>query len=191
MGSLGSRARGGTACAAAGLLLLALGGCAATNPPRSLSVASTPGLFNRNVEQQLRDHEQRWDGVPYRWGGLSRDGVDCSGFVMTTYQDLFGLSLPRATREQVQVGQAVPPDELQAGDLVFFNLSGRARHVGLYLGAGEFAHASTSEGVTISHLDETYWRKTYWTSRRVLPPPDTLPPSDLVEERLPKPRAGW
>jgi cell wall-associated NlpC family hydrolase len=190
MGSLGSSAQGVTVCTAS-LILLALGGCATTNTPRSLSVASTSGRFNKNVEQQLRDHERRWHGVPYRWGGLSRDGVDCSGFVMTAYRELFGLSLPRATGNQVRVGQAVPQDELQAGDLVFFHLPGRARHVGLYLGAGEFAHASTSEGVTISHLDETYWRKGYWTTRRVLPPPDMPPSADLVEEPLPQSRVGW
>ncbi len=188
-GNLGSGVRGVTACVTASLFILALAGCGSTNPARS---PSTTALSNNgDVEQRLRVQEQRWHGAPYRWGGASRDGVDCSGFVMTLYRDLFDLSLPRTTAEQVQVGQAVLSGEFQAGDLVFFRPSGGARHVGLYLSAGEFAHASTSEGVTISHLDEAYWREAYWTTRRVLPTAETPPPSDVDKERPSKRRVGW
>ena len=91
------------------------------------------------------------------------------------------------------MGQAVAPGELQAGDLIFFHPPGKARALGLYLSAGEFAHASTSEGVTISHLDETYWREAYWTTRRVLPTTGTpqTASSTLKKGRPSKRRVGW
>jgi len=188
-GNLGSGVRGVTACVSAGLFILALAGCGSTNPARSPSTTALPN--NGDVEQRLRVQEQRWHGAPYRWGGASREGVDCSGFVMRLYRDLFELSLPRTTAEQVQVGQAVLSGEFQAGDLVFFRPTGGARHVGLYLSAGEFAHASTREGVTISHLDEAYWREAYWTTRRVLPTAETPLPSDVDKKRPSKRRVGW
>lgn len=172
---------------------MTLAGCGTTNPAHSQATPAFSSNAIADVEQRLRNQEQRWRGTPYRWGGTSRDGVDCSGFVMTVYRDLFDLPLPRSTAEQVQVGQAVDADELQAGDLVFFRPLGRARHVGVYLSAGEFAHASTSEGVTISRLDEDYWRKAYWTTRRVLPSAETSspPPSTVDKDRASRRRVGW
>lgn len=188
----------------AGLLMIGLAGCGSTSPTRSPTAPSinpppspsTPSIspdVSEDIEQQLRVQERRWHGTPYRWGGASRDGVDCSGFVMTVYEDLFDLSLPRTTAEQVKIGQAVLPGAFQAGDLIFFRPSGRARHVGLYLGAGEFAHASTSEGVTISHLDERYWREAYWTTRRVLPTAETPAPTPSAVKKKPSAtrRVGW
>ncbi len=194
LGRPGLGVRGVTAYAIIGLFMGVLAGCGSTNPARwssTASPASPAGNDARDVE--LRAQEQRWHGTPYRWGGLTREGVDCSGFVMTVYQDLFDVSLPRTTAEQVQVGQAVARGELQAGDLIFFHPPGKAHHVGLYLSAGEFAHASTSEGVTISHLDDTYWHEAYWTTRRVLPPTGSLQTasSTLKKERLSKRRVGW
>ena len=192
-GILGSGVRRGTVGVIAGLLMVALTGCGTTSPARAPSTTALSNNDAATIEQRLRAQERRWHGTPYRWGGSSRDGFDCSGFVMTVYRDLFDLSLPRTTAEQVQLGQAVSPDALQAGDLVFFRPSGKARHVGLYLGAGEFAHASTSEGVTISHLDETYWREAYWTTRRLLPtaePPAPMPASVQKKPSATR-RVGW
>ncbi len=149
-----------------GLLVVFLTGCgSAQRVATEAAETYLPGL----IEQRLRAEEQAWHGTPYRYGGVSRDGIDCSGFVMTVYQDLFGMPLPRTTTGQVEAGEAVSADALQAGDLVFFRTSRKTRHVGIYLGDGEFAHASTSQGVTTSRLDNTYWRRTYWTSRRILP----------------------
>ena len=159
-------ASGLSAGLAMGLLVLLLTGCGSSHLAATMATdAYQPSL----IEQRLRAEEQAWHGTPYQWGGLSRDGIDCSGFVMNVYQDLFGLPLPRTTTAQVEAGEAVSADALQAGDLVFFRTSRKTRHVGIYLGDGEFAHASTSQGVTTSRLDNTYWRNTYWTSRRILP----------------------
>ncbi len=110
-----------------------------------------------------------WKGTPYRLGGLNKKGIDCSGFVYLTFKDQFGLKLPRTTKDQVKRGTRVYIGELQAGDLIFFKTAWRTRHVGIYLSDGRFLHASTSKGVIISRLDNVYWKKKYWQSRRVLP----------------------
>lgn len=157
---------------AAGLLVVGLTGCSAAHLATLTGYAAMWSMEEGQaslVEQRLRAAEQQWHGTPYRWGGVSRDGVDCSGFVMNLYQDLFDLPLPRTTTEQVEAGEAAPPDALQAGDLVFFRTSRKTWHVGIYLSAGEFAHASTSQGVMTSRLDNAYWQEAYWTSRRILP----------------------
>lgn len=157
---------------AAGFLVVGLTGCRAAHLVSSAGYAAMSSIEDDEaslVERQLRATELQWHGTPYRWGGVSREGVDCSGFVMNVYQDVFDLPLPRTTTAQVETGEAVSPEALQAGDLIFFRTSRRTRHVGIYLGAGEFAHASTSQGVMTSRLDNAYWQKTYWTSRRILP----------------------
>lgn len=110
-----------------------------------------------------------WEGTPHRMGGTGPNGVDCSGLVMLTYNDLFDIQLPRSTAEQIKIGSRVRKRKLQAGDIVFFLLPGKKRHVGIYLSKGEFVHVSSSEGVTISNLYSSYWRRVYWTARRVLP----------------------
>jgi len=102
-------------------------------------------------------------------GETGHSGIDCSGFVQRIYRDLFGLQLPRTTADQVQYAKKIPDQRLKAGDLVFFRPSENVRHVGIYLGEGEFAHASKSDGVMVSRMDDPYWRGVYWTSRRVMP----------------------
>jgi probable lipoprotein NlpC len=121
------------------------------------------------LEQQLRSEIYKWEGTPHRMGGTDHSGVDCSGFVQRIYRDLFDLQLPRTTADQVQYGQKIHVKTLQTGDLVFFRPSRNVRHVGIYLGGSEFAHASKTNGVTVSRMDGPYWRSTYWTARRVLP----------------------
>lgn len=106
-------------------------------------------------------------GTPYRLGGTNRRGVDCSGLVYRVYRDLYGLQLPRTTEAQVDLGYKVSADELQTADLVFFKTGWATRHVGIYIGQGRFLHASTSRGVMISSLDNPYWQRHYWTSRRL------------------------
>lgn len=101
-------------------------------------------------------------------GGATRRGIDCSGFVQRLYQDIFGRWIPRSTALQVKFGQTIGSHQLQTGDLVFFRVPGKGRHVGIYLSRSEFAHASTSKGVTISSLEDHFWRRAYWTARRYL-----------------------
>lgn len=174
----------------AGLLLIVLTGCASE---RAATVRPTSPA-TREVAQRLRAETQRWNGTPHQWGGLSRQGVDCSGLIYLFYDKLFGLRLPRTTAEQIRVGSEVAQRELQAGDLVFFRPSPKTRHAGIYLTDGEFVHASSTEGVTISHLDTAYWRRRYWTARRVLDSTLSSAPSPSFTEPRPEQstaRTGW
>ncbi|OZT73767.1 C40 family peptidase [Vreelandella boliviensis] len=122
------------------------------------------------IREALLAQHQRWAGTPYRIGGTSERGIDCSALVRNVYRDTFNLELPRSTRGQVHEGRSIDRQELQAGDLVFFRPPGRYNHVGIYVGDGYFLHASTSKGVIISSLDNSYWQRYYWQSRRALEP---------------------
>lgn len=121
------------------------------------------------TEQQLREAAGQWLNTPHKLGGLDRNGIDCSGLVMVLYRDLFNCHLPRTTRQQVRQGVTVDREQLMVGDLVFFRPPDKGGHVGIYLGKGEFVHATTRRGVMVSHLTQAYWRRSYWTARRVLP----------------------
>lgn len=98
-----------------------------------------------------------WLGTPYRYGGSTRKGVDCSAFVQSVYRDGLGLGIPRATDHQRDAGTVVDASQIGFGDLVFFRITPRQRHVGIVIGPGEFAHSASSSGVTVSRLDEPYW----------------------------------
>jgi probable lipoprotein NlpC len=148
------------------LAIWLLAGCAAPRDP--LPMAAYTG--DVPLEQILRGAAEPWIGTPHRLGGMSRRGVDCSGLAVALYLDLLGVPLPRTTKAQMRVGRPVAKDQWMAGDLVFFKPAFKYRHVGIYLGRGEFVHASASSGVMISRMDDDYWRRCYRTSRRVLKP---------------------
>lgn len=121
-----------------------------------------------NIEQMLRSEAYRWEGTPHRIGGTSKEGTDCSGFVKQVYKHLFNIQLPRMTSDQVRLGRSIQRSQIRAGDLVFFLPPNKIRHVGIYLGDGDFVHASTSKGVIISNINDRYWRNAFWTARRIL-----------------------
>lgn len=105
-----------------------------------------------------------WLGVPYRGGGLSRKGVDCSGFTFLMYQKIYGKKIPRSTADLSRMKmKKISKNDLQTGDFVFFATSSKNKinHVGIYLKDGYFVHASTSKGVIVSHLYEDYYRRTW------------------------------
>jgi peptidoglycan endopeptidase LytE len=111
---------------------------------------------------------QKYKGVPYRYGGASPKGFDCSGYVMFVY-DQHGKKLPRAADKQFEAGKAVKAKDLAPGDLVFFTTTEKgASHCGIYTGDGKFIHASTSRGVMVSSLGDSYWKPRYLGARRVL-----------------------
>ncbi|WP_417552971.1 NlpC/P60 family protein [Marinomonas fungiae] len=150
------------------LLAITLTACSSI-PSNTISIHSgnLSSAEESTITQHLYRQYQDWRGTPYAYGGMSKRGVDCSGFVYLTLRDQFGAYLPRTTEKQVQTGYHIDEDELAAGDLVFFKTGSKVRHVGIYMEDGKFLHASTSRGVIISSLDNVYWKEHYWHARRI------------------------
>ncbi len=109
-----------------------------------------------------------WMGAPYRYGGNTRAGVDCSGFVWSVYREVYNYHLPRTARDMYIETRRVRQAKLREGDLVFFRTKGRKiSHVGIYLGSGHFIHATTSRGVIVNELNETYYARRFLRGGRV------------------------
>jgi cell wall-associated NlpC family hydrolase len=109
-------------------------------------------------------------GTPYRTGGTSRKGVDCSGLVFAVYGE-FDVRLPRTSLDQSLIGEQVDRSALKPADLLFFRSSRRSSisHVGIYIGGGKFVHASTSDRrVRIDALNDDYYRHRFTVARRIV-----------------------
>lgn len=110
----------------------------------------------------------QYKGVPYRFGGTSPSGFDCSGYIMYVYGQ-HNIKTTRSADTQFKEGVFVLKKDLRPGDLVFFETYEKgASHAGIYAGAGKFWHASSSKGVMLSGLEEDYWKKRYLGSRRII-----------------------
>ncbi len=108
-------------------------------------------------------------GTPYKFGGTSRKGIDCSAFTQLIFQESLNIEIPRSTLQQIKIGKPVNREELQFGDLVFFNTRRRQNpgHVGIYLWDNYFVHASTKYGVIVSSMADGYYDRRFVGARRV------------------------
>jgi cell wall-associated NlpC family hydrolase len=133
-----------------------------------------------DTAQEILVNALSLSGVKYKYGGKSPEtGFDCSGFVRYVFQQAANLTLPHGARAISQLGQAIPVEQLQPGDLVFFNtLKSAFSHVGIYLGDGRFIHApSSGGGIHVVDMNDSYWAKRFNGARR-LPPTEQQPPAE-------------
>jgi probable lipoprotein NlpC len=138
--------------------------------PLERGFAGTP----LEARQKVIEAAKKYQNTPYLYGGITRNGLDCSGFIYVSFRDALGVSLPRSTINLYSWVEIISLDKTQPGDLLFFKTdnSGNITHVGLFLGDGQFIHsasAGANTGVIISNLSELYWARAYANAGRVLP----------------------
>ena len=165
------------------LLLMSMAGIArgnATNADslgRALSVQDTAASValqegdptNETLNTTLLFNAvENWLGTPYRYGGRSKRGTCCSGFVASLFEEIYELDITGSSRDQFTRVIPVTKGDLKEGDLVFFNIHSRSiSHVGVYLGSNKFAHATIHNGVIISDLNEPYYKRYFYRAGRV------------------------
>lgn len=122
-------------------------------------------LLDATVEKltniSLLQNIEKWWGTKYCLGGTTENCIDCSGFTLNVAKDVYNVQLPRTSQEQYNMVDKIDMSDLQEGDLVFFHHGGKSKrvsHVGFYLHNNKFVHASTSNGVMISDLNDSYWK---------------------------------
>lgn len=155
-------------------------GCSSKNPSTTHIVKLEPyipvtpkevpyKLYNETpITVTIYEQYKKWYNTPYLYGGDSCDGIDCSALVQTVYEDGFGLQVPRDTKHQATVGEFVKKSCIKEGDLLLFKTGYNSRHSGIYIERGNFLHTSTKNGVTISNINNPYWKEKYWQARRLL-----------------------
>lgn len=152
-----------------------------------IMVASSLAAKTTEKRQAVIDLALSCGGTPYKWGGTSRDGFDCSGFVQYVYLNAVGKKLPRTAEEMLSVCKKISPSEKQPGDLIFFGSSGKISHVGIYCGKytnhknpdyflnGKRVFISAMSdgdrtGVKIADIEAPYWKNHFYCYGRILPP---------------------
>lgn len=161
-------------------MMLSSGACWAQ--PTAPAYAPAPSIWSQSMEvmtgvsrkwvdqaNDLISDAMGYLGTPYRKGGTTDKGFDCSGFVQTVYANTLGLILPRSALEQAKATDPIEATELQPGDLVFFNTMRRAySHVGIYLGNDQFIHSPRpGKQVRVENMSDSYWAKRFNGARRV------------------------
>jgi hypothetical protein len=124
--------------------------------------------FSGTEDRALIKASSEWMGTPYRYGGVEKTGVDCSGFVLNVFREAYGVTLPRTSAAMARQVQRVSRDDLQSGDLLFFTVKDkRVSHVGIYMADNKFVHSSSSYGVSVASLGDAYWSRYFAGAGRV------------------------
>ena len=137
--------------------------------PRTDECRNALGLqCGEGENKRLYETVNSWLGVPYRYGGTDRTGIDCSAFVGAVYKEVYKVTLHRTANDMLRDVDLIDRKQLREGDLLFFtNSKGKVSHVGIYLKDGLFAHSSTSNGVSVSRVDGGYWLNHFYKGGRV------------------------
>ncbi|WP_230390901.1 C40 family peptidase [Reinekea sp. G2M2-21] len=154
------------------MLLVFMTSCSNFQSVDSMTNDDTPVRTAQNTNapalNRLEKVYANYKGSPYRYGGTDRSGFDCTGFIGVAFSDAFNMSTPRTTEKISISGKPVRRDQLQAGDILIFKTSVKQLHAGIYTSDGQFIHASTSQGVIKSNLNNPYWHQRYVKARRLL-----------------------
>jgi len=142
------------------LLIILVASCvlSACSSKRYVVKSSTTAAAAADVMANLKNKSlysfiTNWAGVKYKLGGLDKNGIDCSGFALLLNKEIYGVQLPRRSRDQAEVIKNTNPGQLKEGDLIFFSFSGNeVDHVGVYLKDDYFVHASTNRGVVVDNI---------------------------------------
>jgi probable lipoprotein NlpC len=180
----------------AGLGAAPLEGGFALAPSDSASPTEKAAAY-QNARDSLLAAAEKYERTPYRYGGMDKNGIDCSGLVYASFRDALGIDVPRDSGGLYAWAEKIKIEDAQSGDLVFFITTGGSRisHVGIYAGNGRFIHSASAgpaRGVIYSNLDERYWARTFAGAGRALPPGDTsdmempVPPTSEEEEPMAK-----
>jgi len=158
---------------AAGLFAAPLEGGYARAPASTASQSEKEQAYT-DARNKVINAAVKYENVPYRYGGMTKSGLDCSGFVYVSFKDALGVSTPRSSTSLYTWTEKIPIEKAQPGDLLFFKTTGGGSisHVGIYLGGRRFIHAASSgpnTGVIYSSLDEQYWARSYAAAGRVFP----------------------
>lgn len=142
------------------------------NPVEVAQLSREMGFFIDNTDENIPLYAEAslWLGVPYRYGGLNRKGIDCSGLVYRIYQNVYRKTVPRSTAGLEKETQKISKNDLRAGDLVFFatgSSKNKISHVGIFLKDDYFVHASSSKGVMVSRLSQTYYQRRWEKSGKI------------------------
>ena len=152
------------------LILLLVIGCGGKKArPGKAAYGKLPAVSGSDgkVKKMLMKEFRKWKGTPHVMGGNTRKGVDCSGFIHQMYKRVLGVKVPRSTQLLMNAGARIQKSQLKPGDIVLFKPPTYPRHVGIYVGNNKFIHTSKSKGVTLTDLNNSYWKKCYHSSRRV------------------------
>ncbi len=141
-------------------LILSCSACRVKKASRAAKHTERKELSEIHVKKDLRKEVNNWLGTPYKYGGTSKKGVDCSGLVNAIYTAVYEIKLPRTSKEMYNSSKHIKMKDLREGDLIFFNYEGKGvSHVGIYLNDNKYVHASSKKGVVISDITDSYVKK--------------------------------